>query len=178
MDINMEQVIVAIGAICFILIILYRLFRSGDYLDEQLRLVKKGEIHAQPLMNRAEMRLFIQLGKWKAQPAQQKLQLFPQVALGEILASEKENTRRSYNAKRLDFLFVDQEGLPKIAVEYQGEGHYGDTAQQKKQAKKRDKIKRLALEKAGVELVEIFHDESWNDIQAKLNSACDVIHLN
>ncbi|MTI08240.1 DUF2726 domain-containing protein [Curvivirga aplysinae] len=138
---------------------LFRLLSGGNYADEHLRLVKKGKIFAQPLMNKSEMRLYTELRNWQRASGKTNLNLFSQVSMGEILATVKEETRRSFNAKRLDFLFVDQDAMPCIAIEYQGQGHFGDDAKQKKQVEKRDKVKRLALEKAGIVLVEIFPED-------------------
>lgn len=80
--------------------------------------------------------------------------VWPQVALGEVLeASGPEAAGRAaflrINAKRCDLLVVDGAGWPLAAIEYQGGGHHrGDWAD-------RDAVKRLALGRAGVRLVEV-----------------------
>ena len=73
-----------------------------------------------------------------------------QTSLGEIIApstaSGSEEARdlasRSINSKRLDFLVIDRFGMPALAVEYQGHGHYQNTAFM------RDAVKREAVRKA------------------------------
>ncbi|WP_420548896.1 DUF2726 domain-containing protein [Curvivirga sp.] len=156
-----------------VLVGFFRLLRGGNYVDEHLRLVKKGKIFSQPLMNKSEMRLYKELRNWQRVSGKTNLNLFSQVSMGEILSTDKEETRRSFNAKRLDFLFVDQDAMPCVAIEYQGQGHFGEDDIQKKQVKKRDKVKRLALEKAGIILIEIFPEDRQKEIQAKLNLALD-----
>ena len=56
---------------------------------------------------------------------------------------------RSINSKRLDFLIIDHSGLPALAVEYQGHGHYQNRAFM------RDAVKREAVRKAKVKFLEI-----------------------
>jgi hypothetical protein len=56
----------------------------------------------------------------------------------------------SYNSKRIDFLLIDKGGKPMLAVEYHGTGH--DLSND---ASDRMEVKRLALRRAGVALLEI-----------------------
>ena len=80
-----------------------------------------------------------------------------QTSLGETIApsntSGSEAARglafRSINSKRLDFLVIDRSGMPALAVEYQGHGHYQNRAFM------RDAVKREAVRKAGVPFLEI-----------------------
>ena len=80
-----------------------------------------------------------------------------QTSLGEIIApqtaSGSEEARdlafRSINSKRLDFLVIDRSGMPALAVEYQGHGHYQNRAFM------RDAVKREAVRKANIEFLEI-----------------------
>ena len=164
------EIIFVILAVFILLIFAFKKLFGGDYLDEQLRAIKKGDIQAQPIMNRSEIRLYSILASWQQKHSAQALQLFSQVSMGEILSAEEEATRRSFNSKRLDFLFVDKNGFPKIAIEYQGEGHYGSDRKQRKQIEKRDRVKKHALEKAGVQIIEIFPADREQDITQKLNA--------
>ena len=50
--------------------------------------------------------------------------LAPQMASGSKAA--RDLAFRSINSKRLDFLVIDGYGMPVLAVEYQGHGHYND----------------------------------------------------
>ena len=69
---------------------------------------------------------------------------------------------RAISAKRLDFLIIDGRGFPAVAVEYHGTGHH----QEGGQAAARDAVKRRALEKAGIEFVEI--QVSYDTYQSRL----------
>jgi Protein of unknown function (DUF2726) len=82
--------------------------------------------------------------------------VFPQVALGQIIRTtapldwQADHAHRAINSKRCDFLIADRHGNPVAVLEYQGSGHdIGGTAE------RRDRIKRIALERAGVRYVEI-----------------------
>ena len=74
-----------------------------------------------------------------------------QTSLGEIIApsntSASEGARdlafRSINSKRLDFLVIDRSGMPALAVEYQGHGHYQNRTFM------RDAVKREAVRRPG-----------------------------
>jgi very-short-patch-repair endonuclease len=69
---------------------------------------------------------------------------------------------RSINSKRVDFLIIDTAGHPALAVEYHGAGHH----QAGGRAAARDAVKRRALEKAGIELVEI--QNSYDAMQSRV----------
>lgn len=90
---------------------------------------------------------------------------FPQVPLKAFLDIEGENARRAVGSKRLDILVVDAAGLPALAVEYHGGGHFqGDAIQ-------RDRIKKLALERAGIPLVELYRDYERTELRGKVCQA-------
>jgi hypothetical protein len=85
--------------------------------------------------------------------------VFAEVSLGAFVTTEgTEGQKRAgwlawmaINSKRVDFLIIDTFGHPAAAVEYHGSGHHREGAR----AAARDTVKRRALEKAGIELVEI-----------------------
>lgn len=101
------------------------------------------------LMNRDEYRIY-----QTAERAVRKIGaghlVFAQVSLGEILASEDTGAFRAINSKRVDILVIDRFGQPRVVVGYQGSGHYlsGD-------AELSDRIKRLALENAGIHYLDV-----------------------
>ena len=80
-----------------------------------------------------------------------------QTSLGETIApktaSGSDGARglafRSINSKRLDFLVIDRSGMPALAVEYQGHGHYQNRVFM------RDAVKREAVRKARIKFLEI-----------------------
>jgi hypothetical protein len=67
---------------------------------------------------------------------------------------------RSYNSKRVDFLLIDKKGQPMLAVEYHGTGH--DLS---RDAADRMEVKRLALGRAGIALLEIPARATRKDMQ-------------
>ena len=75
----------------------------------------------------------------------------PQTSLGEIIApsntsgskAARDLAFRSINSKRLDFPVIDRSGMPALAIECQGYGHYQNRAFM------RDAMKREAVRKAG-----------------------------
>lgn len=108
------------------------------------------------LMNASEFRTFRQLEQLVAE-ARSGQRLFSQVSIGEILRVDPGSSDRStctsafnrVNAKRVDYLIIDRAGLPLVAIEYQGSGHYQSNAEM------RDRIKREAFRLAGVPFVEV-----------------------
>lgn len=108
------------------------------------------------LMNGAEYRVFEQLEQLVAEAGGGR-RIFSQVSLGEILRVSPRSGDRSarasafnrINAKRVDYLIVDRSGIPVVAIEYQGRGHY------QADATARDNIKREAFRLAGVPFVEV-----------------------
>ncbi len=79
-----------------------------------------------------------------------------QTALGEVIRPTGDAGRTaldaayaSINSKRLDFAIIDRFGHLKIAIEYQGGGHYGTGAFL------RDAVKREAVRRAGVAYIEV-----------------------
>jgi hypothetical protein len=72
---------------------------------------------------------------------------------------EEETAAAHRNSKRIHIRIVDRAGRPVVAVEYQGSGHYQGTAAI------RDAVKKEALLKAGVRYVEVFANESSDQIR-------------
>jgi hypothetical protein len=115
----------------------------------QLKHVRKASFQKQKLMNYSEFQVFRALEQDVALK-RRGLRVFAQPSLGEILRSDRKTAFNAINAKRVDILIVDKAGLPLLAIEYQGEGHYDDTSET------RDAIKREALLRAGVGYLEVF----------------------
>lgn len=158
-------VYVALVVVLSILIrsaVLARLRRgSGRWpiAERQLVATRRGDFQAVQLMNHGERRVFAAV---EQAARRQGLRVFAQVNLGEILTSADRPAFAAINAKRVDMLVVDQEGWPILAIEVQGSGHYlGD-------ARVRDAIKRIALRKAGVDLIEFNGVEAAETIVRKV----------
>jgi len=133
--------------------------QDGPFKSEaMLEYVRTANFGVRPVMNRFERQ------KWGQIMGQisGKGYVFPQMAMGGFLKPDGKNAFRSINSKRVDFLITDKTGRPVAAVECQGKGHYkGDW-------EKRARVKREALERAGVSLIEIFPKDKRKDIAVKL----------
>ncbi|WP_323035292.1 DUF2726 domain-containing protein [Pararhodobacter sp.] len=122
-----------------------------------------------PLMNKGEYRVFSILERTSA-GLRDGYRVMAQVNLGEFLKPEpqtevalKEEAFASINSKRVDFLIIDRTGQGALAVEYQGSGHYlGQTAFL------RDAVKKEALRRAGIPLLEVTPDMRPDDITAQM----------
>ena len=127
----------------------------------QLRAAEAARYTARPIMNRTEFKRFVWLEDWAEGTP---YRVFAQVPYGEVLSSPDRDAFRSINSKRADMLIVDGRGLPVLAVEYQGEGHWRGDARQ------RDAVKRAALAAAGVALLEIEPGHSRAEVIAEVEA--------
>jgi hypothetical protein len=137
-----------------------RSFRTSDLRDSsnQLRYVMQAEFAAKKVMSLAEYRVF-KATEDEIRANYRGFRVFSQTSLGEILSSSDGRAFSSINSKRVDVLVLAPGGLPVVAIEFQGQGHYqGDAAA-------RDAVKKEALRKAGVKYVEIFDNHSDADIR-------------
>lgn len=82
--------------------------------------------------------------------------------LGEVLDADSVEAFNTINAKRVDFLIVDQDMRPRHAVEYQGQGHHQGTAAA------RDAVKKEALRRAGIGYIEVFADDGPEQLRQAL----------
>lgn len=129
----------------------------GDRFDtaaEQMRVVGESNFEKVPLLNREEERL-LPILEGVVREVGQGHRVMAQTSLGEVIRPVAGSSDRAYaaiNSKRLDFAIFDRRGLIVCAVEYQGTGHWQG------QAAMRDAVKREALRKAGVRVVEVHTD--------------------
>lgn len=134
---------------------------------EQAKAISRAQVDTKPIMSTKEFQLFWRAVDW-TNGKSLGLRVFPQVAIGELLQCPREEDTEafhSFNAKRTDLVITDRLGRALIAVEYQGQDHFQGNAVE------RDQIKRLAFERAGVQWVQVFSDETQDDAVSKLNSA-------
>lgn len=122
------------------------------------------------LMNRTEYRVFATVEGAVAR-TRRGFRVMAQTSLGEVLRTDAPSTdkdaRRAYaviNSKRLDIAIIDRSGLLVLAIEVQGSGHHlsDDTFI-------RDAVKREALRRAGVEMLEITPD--WDNARIEVELA-------
>ena len=132
--------------------------RPTDVADpaQQMNHIAKVGFETVPLLNREEFRVYVVLEKLLTE-RRDGCRLMAQTSLGEIIRpklktgskEECDLAFRSINSKRLDFAIFDRSGRLTLAIEYQGSGHYHQTSFI------RDAVKKEALRKAGVPLLEV-----------------------
>jgi hypothetical protein len=144
-----------------------------EHLEKQLQDVMRETVNfsAIRVMRRGEYNVFRAALSVTRQPRPSgtyPFYVFPQVSLGQIIQTDApfglgwqaEAAHRAINSKRCDLLIADLYGNPVAVLEYQGPDHnIGGTAE------KRDRIKRIALERAGVRFVEIKDGATQSEIQ-------------
>ncbi len=138
-----------------------REWRNPVLLARQLRAVKDASFHKLYLLNKSEFRVF-KIIEAEIASAKKGYRVFAQVSLGEVIDSKNREAFFAINSKRVDFLIVDANSLPVVAVEYQGSGHFQGTAEA------RDAIKDSAVQKAGIGFIEIFESDNADDIRARV----------
>jgi hypothetical protein len=117
--------------------------------SEQLRIVMASEFKPKRLLNRGEEKVLAALEPIVAQ-LEPGWRVWTQVSLGEVLDGGTVEAFNTINAKRVDFLLVDADQRPRLAIEYQGQGHHQGAAAA------RDAVKKEALRRAGVGYGEVF----------------------
>lgn len=134
---------------------------------EQLRAITNAKFQRKRLLNQTEFKVFRAVDR--ALPFGYRL--MAQTSLGEVLGATKSSDpiadRRAHaaiNSKRLDIAIIDRGGFVALAIEVQGDGHYG-----KHTTFIRDAVKREALRRAGIPMLEVYPD--WEDarIQAEMS---------
>jgi hypothetical protein len=116
--------------------------RQTDAAD-QLRIVMGADFAIQPILNKSEARVLRELERF-VENCNPNWQVMAQVSLGEILRSKDTTAFACINSKRVDLLLIDDDCLPRHAIEYQGRGHHQGTAAA------RDAVKKEALRRAGI----------------------------
>ena len=145
--------------------------RLGDP-TAQMEFISKVDFKPRPLLNRSEYRI-LRILEEVSQDIPGGHRVMAQTSLGEVLAprtaSGSEAARdlafRSINSKRLDFLVIDGYGMPVLAVEYQGQGHYNDRTFM------HDAVKREAVRKAGIRFLEIRAEYDAKDLENEIRKA-------
>jgi hypothetical protein len=134
------------------------LTRSGvpDAAD-QLRTVMGAQFKPKRLLNRGEEKVLAALEPIVAS-LEPGWRVWTQVSLGEVLDADSVEAFNTINAKRVDFLLVDAQQRPRVAIEYQGQGHHQGPAAA------RDAVKREALRRAGVGYGEVFAGDGPSEL--------------
>lgn len=144
-----------------------RFFEENDVSDveNQIRFINQTELHAVRPVNKEAVRVLYALGEWIA-AHRPDWRLAFEVSMGAFIKTSYDPEDRmqkaafsSYNSKRVDFLLIDRLGHPRLVVEYHGTGH--DLSDD---APDRMEVKRLALARARIPLVEVPAKASKSDI--------------
>lgn len=124
--------------------------------QNQIKFISQCELHAIRPVNREAAPILYAIEDWIRTNAP-KWRVSFEVAMGAFIKTGYDPDDRvqdeafsSYNSKRVDFLLIDEKGNPKLVVEYNGSGH--DLAED---SSDRMFVKRLALQKARIPLIEI-----------------------
>ena len=137
---------------------------------QQINAVMAASFRKQRVLSYVEYRVFKIIEDEVARLAK-GYRVFAQTCLGEILKSSDQRAFHSINSKRADILVVDRGGWPVLAVEYQGAGHYQNTAAA------RDAVKKEALRKAGVQHLEVHPTDSDDEIRSRVRAQLGRIDL-
>ncbi|MBK8174332.1 MAG: DUF2726 domain-containing protein [Rhodospirillales bacterium] len=140
--------------------------------ENQKRFIEQATLRADRPVNSEAVDVLYALEEW-IETNQSDWRLGFEVSMGAFIKTpffdEQQQKREtelhkkafsSYNSKRVDFLLIDRFGMPMLAVEYHGTGHY-----QSEDADDRMDVKRLALTRAGIPCVEIPEKTSSEDIK-------------
>jgi len=151
-----------------------RRYREENDLSDagnQLRFVGRCALRAVPPVNKEAAQVLYALNQWTDR-YHSDWRIGFEVGMGSFIRTavydpdglEGKAAFNSYNSKRVDFLLIDRYGVPRLAIEYHGSGHYlsGD-------AEARMRVKRLVLEKAGVPLLELPERMSRSAIVAEIS---------
>jgi hypothetical protein len=128
-----------------------------------LDIVGAAKFTVRKLMNKSEYRVF-RIAEEILKECSSGNRVMAQVSLGEILSCDSD-VYWTINSKRVDVLVIDPWGMPVLAVEMQGGGHFQGNAPM------RDAVKKEALRKAGVKWLEILEDDDDAAIRTKLQLA-------
>ena len=145
--------------------------RLGDPTS-QMEFISKVDFKPRPLLNRSEYKI-LRILEEVSQDIPGGHRVMAQTSLGEVLAPQmtsgskeaRDLAFRSINSKRLDFLVIDGYGMPVLAVEYQGYGHYNDRTFM------HDAVKREAVRKAGIRFLEIPAEYDAKDLENEIRKA-------
>lgn len=111
--------------------------------NNDVEIVSNTIFKKQKLLNNEEVLIYNAIIKNIIIPNKGKYRIFAQVNLGEILSCRKPAYWK-INTKRVDFCITANDFSPLAVVEYHGTGHNGNNHEI------RDKVKQIAVEKAGL----------------------------
>jgi hypothetical protein len=136
----------------------------------QMQAIAGADFEPRRLLNKSEYGVLLIL-EAAARDANKGLRVMAQTSMGELVRTkdhsasleECDRAYRSINSKRLDFVVIDPYGLPVLAIEYQGTGHYQSNAFM------RDAVKREVLRKANIRFLEVPADYKRAELSQQLS---------
>jgi hypothetical protein len=139
--------------------------------EHQMKVVAAAEFETQRMLNASEAKLLPVIEGALARYGRGH-RVMAQTSLGELLRPRPQRGRKdlteaahaAINSKRLDFAIIDRSGRLVAAIEYQGSGHYGQTAFM------RDAVKREVCRKAGVAFLEVKKGMRPSELDHMLNT--------
>ena len=143
---------------------------------------KQVQLKSKPINNREEMEIYHHLrgvitkrNDWRQNI---KFSIHAQPGMASVLEVKRSrnpaldtNEKRAKDGillKRFDFLIVDGEHKPVVAIEYQGRGHHVGTTSDAK-----DKLKRLACERVRLPLIIINDGETPHSYSKRVKDVLD-----
>lgn len=115
-------------------------------------------------LNKSELRLY----KLLTNDLPNDYSVMLQVSYGAFLRNPSFKRYMTINSKRADFIILDVDLNVLAVIEYQGSGHFGNTAKSRDRAIRSDKVKRKALFEAGITLIEVPPKFDQNYIRTNL----------
>ncbi len=132
--------------------------------------LKPARFTAKAVLNKTEQRLYGVLVSVVGE-MMPHAKVLCQVSYGEFLRSNNRKAFWSINARRADFLIVDDVFAPFAVIEYQGHGHSGSSRRSARAARQGDRIKERACRSAGVAWIEIPARFTVADVSNTLEAA-------
>lgn len=129
--------------------------------DVAIKFVQANSYSIRPIMNKGAYQVF-RITERYFKEINQGHRVIPEMCMGAVLQCSNQEGFSSINSKRLDIGVINQIGNLILAIEYNGSGHYQGNASG------RDAVKRMALNKARVPLIEIIPDDDDARIIEKL----------
>jgi hypothetical protein len=133
--------------------------------ENQIKFISQTKLHAVRPVNKEAVRVLYAVDEWIAANRPDWRVSF-EVSMGAFIKTANDPEDRidraafsSYNSKRVDFLLIDRFGYPMLVAEYHGSGH-----DMSDDAEDRMTVKRLALDRARIPLVEIPSKATKSDI--------------
>lgn len=142
----------------------------------QIEAIAKVNFERIPLVNKSEYRVLTALEQF-VDEYQTGHRVMAQTSMGEVLKPkdndgewyERKNAYASINSKRMDFALISKTGYIDLAVEYQGKGHHQGNAFA------RDAVKKEALRRAGVPVLEVNSGMKPSMMRAQLKELLGIV---